>query len=126
VEDQPEVRRLAADVLKTHGYRVIEASQGEEALAVVSRWEGPIHLLLTDVVMPIMDGPELADRLKSTRPETRVLFMSGYSENSIARRGLIDSGLAYLPKPFTPAGLTTKVRAVLDGPHKCTNSPSGG
>jgi len=107
---------LTADVLKTHGYRVIEASNGEEALDAASQYQGAIHLLLTDVVMPVMEGRELAERLKLLRPEIRVLYMSGYSENSIAHGGVIESGLAYIPKPFTLDALTATVRAALDAP----------
>lgn len=116
VEDQPELRKLTADVLKTNGYRVIEASNGEEALDAASQYQGAIHLLLTDVVMPVMEGRELAERLKLLRPEIRVLYMSGYSENSIAHGGVIESGLAYIPKPFTLDALTATVRAALDAP----------
>ena len=90
------------------------AASGAEALALAERHEGPIHLLLTDVVMPEMNGRELARHLASLRPEVRVLYMSGYADEAIARHGVLDPGTAFLQKPFTPDGLARKVREVLD------------
>lgn len=109
VEDQSDVRKLATGVLRKNGYRVIEASNGPEALAAAAAFGGAIELLLTDVVMPGMNGRELAQRLGATRPTIRVLYMSGYSGDVLARDGVI----AFLPKPFAPADLAAKVREVM-------------
>jgi CheY-like chemotaxis protein len=113
-EDQAQVRRLAADALRSFGYQVIEAENGAEALELANHHPGIIHLLLTDVVMPEMGGRELAERLRTTRPETRVLYMSGYTGDPIAHQVILDCGLAYLPKPFTLDTLASKVRATLE------------
>jgi two-component system cell cycle sensor histidine kinase/response regulator CckA len=112
-EDQPEVRRLALRILKGNGYRLLEAASGPEALAVSRGHEGPIDLLVTDVIMPEMTGRELASRLKESRPQLKVLYVSGYTADVIGREGVLDPGVAYLPKPFTPAQLSIKVREVL-------------
>ncbi len=114
VEDEPLVRRLAAAVLQEDGYRVLEASDGPDGLRRAAHHNGPIHLLLTDVVMPRMSGRELADRIASQYPATRILFMSAHSEEDIAHHGVLDAGFAFLPKPFTPEVLSMKVREVLD------------
>jgi len=112
-EDQPEVRRLALRILKSNGYRLLEASSGLEALELSRRHPGPIDLLLTDVVMPEMTGRELADRLRESRPGIKVLYVSGYTADIIGREGVLDQGVDYLPKPFTPAQLAVKLREVL-------------
>ncbi len=114
VEDQQEVRGLAREVLQGYGYEVLEAGGGGEALDLCRIHDGPIHLLLTDVVMPVMTGRELAERFKELRPETKVLFMSGYTDNVIVHHGALDPELAYLQKPFSPLSLAQKVRATLD------------
>ena len=116
VEDQEPVRHLAVAVLKEHGYRVLDAANGGDALALAGRHDGPIHLLLTDVVMPHMTGNELADRLRPSRTEMKVLYMSGYAADVIARRGLMESDGAYVAKPFAPDALAAKVREVLSLP----------
>ena len=116
-EDEPLVRTLARKVLELARYRVLVAASGAEALALAERHEGPIHLLLTDVVMPEMNGRELAHRLASLRPDARVLYMSGYADEAIAQHGVLDPGTAFLQKPFTPDGLARKVREVLDQPR---------
>src|SRR5881296_2265486 len=116
-EDEPLVRTLARKVLELARYRVLVAASGAEALALAERHEGPIHLLLTDVVMPEMSGRELAHRLASLRPDARVLYMSGYADEAIAQHGVLDPGTAFLQKPFTPDGLARKVREVLDQPR---------
>ena len=114
VEDQPGVRRLAADVLASYGYRLLQAANGAEALEAAQNHAEPIHLLLTDVVMPGMNGRELVERLQPQRPGMRVLYMSGYTEDVIARDGALDPRLAYIAKPFAPAVLAAKVRQTLD------------
>ena len=114
VEDEEEVRKLAARVLKRQGYKVLEASEGNEALVICEKYKEPIHLMLTDVVMPKMSGRELANRLGSLHPEMKVLYMSGYTDNAIALHGILEEGLNYLQKPFTVDGLARKVREVLD------------
>jgi PAS domain S-box-containing protein len=116
VEDADVVRNLAREVLSQSGYTVLEARDGKEALRVCQQHEGPIHLLLTDVVMPGMSGCEVAEQLASLRPEMKVLYMSGYTDNAIVRHGVLESGIAYLQKPFSPAALTQKVREALDTP----------
>jgi len=117
VEDQDPVRSLAVAALRKQGYTVLDAAGPGEALLVAQRQAGPIHLLLTDVVMPHMTGGELAGRLKQLRPEMKVLYMSGYAADVIAHRALIDSGATCLAKPFTPDELAAKVREVL-GPFQ--------
>jgi two-component system cell cycle sensor histidine kinase/response regulator CckA len=114
VEDQLEVRKLAAEALQKYGYHVMEAANGEEALAACDSASGEIHLLVTDVVMPGITGPELVRRAALLKPGMKVLYMSGYTENLIAHQGVLDAGVAYLQKPFTSAGLAEKVREVLD------------
>lgn len=113
VEDQPEVRQFAAQVLTSNGYRVLAAASGSEALELASTHDGSIDLVLTDVIMPEMNGRELADKLVALRPRVKVLFTSGYSESVVVHRGVLDPGLAYLPKPFTPEALAGKVRSTL-------------
>jgi two-component system cell cycle sensor histidine kinase/response regulator CckA len=114
VEDEAQVRDVARGILLRHGYTVLAASYGEEALAIAARHPGPIHLLLSDVVMPKMSGPELARRLGAVRPGIAVLCMSGYTDDSALRHGVIEAEIAYLQKPLTVEGLTRKVREVLD------------
>ncbi len=114
VENQEDVRKLALRVLERQGYRVLEASNGSEALMICEEGKEPIHLILTDVVMPKMGGKELADRVKTIRPEIKVLFTSGFTGNAMAHHGILDSGIALLQKPFMPSALAQKVREVLD------------
>jgi CheY-like chemotaxis protein len=118
VEDEAAVRSLACTILSKSGYQVLEARDGEEALLLCERFPGPIHLVLTDVIMPKIAGPELAERLSRLRPQSRVLFMSGYTDDTVVHHGLLKSGLAFLQKPLTPDSLTRKVREVLDGPER--------
>jgi two-component system cell cycle sensor histidine kinase/response regulator CckA len=94
---------------------VLAAGGGAEALQISERHDGPIHLLLTDVVMPRIGGRELAGRLRTGRPEMRVLYASGYADDAIGRHGVLEEGVAFLHKPYTLESLTQKVRAVLDG-----------
>lgn len=115
-EDDPQVRRLAERTLRAAGYLVHVAAEGAQALAMARGISGVIHLLVTDVVMPGMSGQELAVTFLRERPESRVLFISGYAEDVVARQGLRDAGPAFLPKPFTPAELAGRVRELLDAP----------
>ncbi|HEV8304402.1 MAG TPA: response regulator [Gemmatimonadales bacterium] len=114
-EDDEQLRRLAQRALAGRGYTVLEADGGAAALAVARRHPGPIHLLLTDVIIPGMDGRSLAQALQAERPDLRVLFMSGYADKAIVHHGVLDSGVAYLAKPFTTEAVARKVREVLDG-----------
>jgi two-component system cell cycle sensor histidine kinase/response regulator CckA len=114
VEDDEEVRRLAARILQGQGYKVLEASQGVEAFLMSAEHKGSIHLMLTDVVMPGMSGRELANRLSSSHSEMKVLYMSGYTDNAITHHGVLEKGMNYIQKPFTIDGLASKVREVLD------------
>lgn len=115
VEDEPAVRGLVHETLRLHGYTVLEARHGIEALLTGTRHLGPIHLLLTDVVMPQMSGPEVAEKLTTIRPEIKVLYMSGYPDHPVFAQGGIKRDTAFLQKPFTPNVLVQKVREVLDG-----------
>jgi PAS domain S-box-containing protein len=114
VEDEEALRKVALRTLGASGYKVLTASDGEEALLVSARHVGDIHMLLTDVVMPGMSGRALAQQLSKARPTVKVLYMSGYTDNAIVHRGALDPGTHFLAKPFTSAGLTRKVREVLD------------
>ncbi len=114
VEDEPAVRRLTHRVLLRSGYRVLEAGSGPEALRVFEGEEGRIDLLVTDVVMPGMGGPELVGHLASRSPAMRVLYMSGYADDAVVRQGLLTPGNRFLSKPFTPEALAWKVREVLE------------
>jgi two-component system cell cycle sensor histidine kinase/response regulator CckA len=114
VEDEMEVRGVAQELLQSAGYTVLAASDGEEAVRLCAQHAGPIHLLLTDVVMPGMSGPALASRLAAMRPAMKVMYMSGYLEEAIVRPDLLDPGTVFLPKPFTLETLVRKVRESLD------------
>lgn len=114
VDDDPALRSLVRRVLERHGYHVLEASSGAEALAVSADAGRPIDILLTDVVMPEMSGPQLAVRFLQQRPTVPVLYMSGYTDNEVERHGIAESGAPFLQKPFTPDTLARKLRHVLD------------
>jgi two-component system, cell cycle sensor histidine kinase and response regulator CckA len=116
VEDEGQLRVLARDILRGAGYQVFEAPNAAEAIKVSQRHAGPIHLLVTDVVMPHIGGQELARRLAAERPRMRVLYMSGYTDDAIVQHGAVDLSIAFLPKPITPDTLLGKVRETLDSP----------
>jgi PAS domain S-box-containing protein len=124
VEDEDSVRELVREYLSAAGYRVLEASDGEQALQISSAHSGPIHLLITDVVLPHLSGRELAAGVSPTRPDLKVLFISGYTDDSIFRSGVLEGGMAFLQKPFNLKTLAQKVREVLDGPSPALVSPS--
>jgi two-component system, cell cycle sensor histidine kinase and response regulator CckA len=114
VEDEANLRRMACHYLETQGYKILEAGDGAAAVQICVAHTGPIHLLLTDVIMPGMNGHEVAKRVVSLRSSTKVLYMSGYAENAIGHNGTLDEGITLLQKPFTLQALKEKVREVLD------------
>jgi PAS domain S-box-containing protein len=118
VEDSEAVRAVARQVLERQGYTVLEAPRGDVALALAAAHDGPIHLLLTDVVMPGLSGRQVADQLTELRPDMQVLYASGYTDDAVVRHGVLEAGIAYLQKPFTTATLTRKVRETLDRPTR--------
>jgi CheY-like chemotaxis protein len=116
VEDETTLRGLVRQSLSNQGYTVLVAGDGADAEMVSTAHQGPIHLLLTDVIMPGMNGRELAQRISSQRPDIKVLYMSGYTENAIGHNGTLEEGISLLQKPFTLPALKAKVREVLDTP----------
>ncbi|MFH1350016.1 MAG: PAS domain S-box protein [Pseudomonadota bacterium] len=114
VEDDDSLRTTTSRILKRYGYRVLAAQNGEEAMKISRGHEGPIHLALTDVVMLGMGGRELAERLRSERPEIMIIYMSGYTDNAIAHHGVLDKGVEFIQKPFTAEDLARKVREVME------------
>ena len=115
VEDAAPVRTVMRQGLERYGYTVLEAPDGDTALQLAAKHHGPIHLLLTDVVMPGVSGRQLADQLVRLRPGIKVLYASGYTDDAIIHHGILEPGIAYLQKPFTRDALALKVREVLDG-----------
>jgi CheY-like chemotaxis protein len=114
VEDEEALRQLIREILEVGGYRVLPGGSPEEALAAAEAHSGPIHLLLTDVVMPLMSGRQVADRIKASRPAVRVMYMSGYTDEAISHHGALEPGTEFLQKPFTAHALLRKVREVLE------------
>jgi two-component system, cell cycle sensor histidine kinase and response regulator CckA len=114
VEDEPAVRLLTANVLRTLGYEVIEAADGAEAVEAARNSKRPIDLMITDVIMPHLGGREAVEQIRATRPELRVLFVSGYTDDAIVRHGVLQAEMPFLHKPFTPPMLAKKVREILD------------
>jgi two-component system, cell cycle sensor histidine kinase and response regulator CckA len=121
VEDVLEIRTLMTQILEQSGFRVLSAANGDEGLRRARDYQGHIDLLVTDVIMPGMTGKQMADQLLVNRPGTKVLYTTGYSWEVIADRGVLDLGVPYLPKPFTPDNLVAKVRQVL-GPLEQSHS----
>jgi CheY-like chemotaxis protein len=113
VEDEESVRQMAQEILQLSGYCVLDARNGSEALKVSEQHKGLIDIMVTDVVMPLLGGRELAEKLALTRPDMRVLYMSGYTDDAIVRHGVLDGRASFLEKPFTPDAFTRKIREVL-------------
>jgi len=124
VEDEARVRKLMVDVLSAKGYKVLEASRGQEAVRIARRHRNDIHLLLVDVVMPEMSGPDVVKEIRQRKPAMRVLYISGYTEEAIVQHGIPESGIAFLQKPFLPDSLAGKVREVLDSRSNSANDHS--
>jgi CheY-like chemotaxis protein len=114
VEDEDMVRELVHSALEDLGYTVLVAHRGDEAMSLARAYPNQIDLLLTDVIMPRLSGRELAEQLQALRPQTKVLFMSGYTDDAVIRHGLLMAQVEFLQKPFSPSDLSTKVRQVLD------------
>jgi CheY-like chemotaxis protein len=114
VEDEEAVRRFTRMTLESLGYTVLEAGHGKDAVRIAEKYQGPIHLLVSDVVMPEMGGRLLAERLGAMRPELKVLYLSGYTDDAVVRHGVMHAEVAFLQKPFTPKALARKVREAID------------
>ena len=116
VEDEAQVRNVASRILREHGYEVLEAQNGGEAMLLCEQHGPRLRLLLTDVIMPLLGGRQLAGRLGAAFPKLKVLYMSGYTDDAIIRHGVLDAGAAFVQKPLTPQELLSKVRELLDQP----------
>jgi CheY-like chemotaxis protein len=114
VEDEPAARELVGEILRDEGYSVLLASDGQEAVEIATRTASPIHLLLTDVVLPRLSGRAAADRIRGIHPRIKILYMSGYTDDQVTRHGVLEPGIVLLQKPFTPADLIRRVGEVLD------------
>jgi two-component system cell cycle sensor histidine kinase/response regulator CckA len=114
VEDNEQVRDLALAILKQEGYTVLVAEGGKEALEVLEHHDGPVDLLLTDVIMPEMNGKQLFERISNAYPDVRVLYMSGYTDNVIAHHGVMEAGIHFIQKPFSVRALVAKVQEALE------------
>lgn len=114
VEDETAVRQVMVEALRSVGYTVLETGDAEEGLRICASHPGPIHLLMSDVIMPKMNGWSLARQACEKRADLKVLYMSGYTDSAVVQRAILERGIAFLQKPFTPAALARKVREVLD------------
>jgi two-component system cell cycle sensor histidine kinase/response regulator CckA len=123
-EDDPTVRELASRILQHAGYTVLSADHGAAAQDLARQHAGPLHLLLTDVIMPAMNGRQLAETLSEQRPEMRTLYISGYTSDVIANHGVLDEGIDFLEKPFNRKTLLERVRDVLHGDPTNPSTPS--
>jgi two-component system, cell cycle sensor histidine kinase and response regulator CckA len=115
VENESAIRHLLQVALRRNGYTVLAAESGREALQLVRNHAGPLHLMITDVMMPDMDGPELVRQLSTIRPDTRTLFMSGYMDDTLGERGILTTNANFIQKPFSPRAIAQRVREILDG-----------
>ncbi len=115
VENEAAIRHLLQMALRRDGYTVLAAESGREALDLLRDHTGPIHLLITDVMMPEIDGPELVRRVSTIRPETRTLFMSGYMDDALGDQGVLPGNVNFIQKPFSPRVIAQRVREILDG-----------
>jgi two-component system cell cycle sensor histidine kinase/response regulator CckA len=113
VEDEPALRALTKRILSSAGYTVLDAESGDEALALLAAHDGPVHLVLTDVVMPGMNGRDVATHVAALRPGIRILFASGYTDDTIFRHGVLDDGSRFISKPYAPGELRRKIREAL-------------
>jgi CheY-like chemotaxis protein len=118
VEDEEGVRSLINLALVSSGYEVLETNSPDDALEICAKYDGPIHLLLTDVVMPQMSGPMVAEKVVALRPDIKVLYMSGYTDDSVVRHGVLAQEMPFIQKPFSPIALRNKIREVLGGENK--------
>ena len=109
-EDEDNVRRIAVDILRKQGYQILEAGEGGEALVICEKEKDPIDLILPDLVMPHMGGPELIERIRQVRKDFKVLYMTGYTDDAIVHRGVVEKGVNLINKPFTIEKLGRKVR----------------
>jgi len=114
-EDEPDLRELTRIFLESYGYRVLEAGSAEEAIRIADEFRQPIHLLLTDVIMPGMSGRQLAEKIQSQNPNTKIVYMTGYTDDMIVQHKVLEPGVQLLQKPFTKTELALKVRSTLDG-----------
>lgn len=114
VEDNELVRPLICRMLKIHNYKVLEAANGEEALKIIKSFKDTIHILITDILMPGIDGVELSKKVRDVRPDTKMLFISGYTADSIPRNDITNSDIPFLQKPFTSIGLASKVKEIMN------------
>jgi CheY-like chemotaxis protein len=126
VEDEDAVREVASRILRRHGYTVVEACNGADALRQFTDGASEFDLIVTDIVMPEMGGLELAQRVREWTPNARILFTSGYTEDAVLRRNFLDPGAEFVEKPFTPARLAQRAREVLDGPAPILNGTHNG
>jgi DNA-binding response OmpR family regulator len=123
VEDESRLRILMQEILQRNGYTVIPACDGEEALRICRQEAVVFDIVVTDVIMPGMSGPQLADRIQHLRPGTKLLYLSGYTEDALSSHGVLKEGIEFLPKPFPPNTLAAKVRQILDGTPRDVPNP---
>jgi DNA-binding NtrC family response regulator len=121
-EDEEAVREVVREGLQQAGYSALEARNGADTIKVAEKHEGPIHLMVTDVVMPGMSGSELANRLAAQNPKMKVLYMSGYTDDAIVHHGVLDGGLTFLQKPFGADNLARKLRELVEGTPACQST----